>query len=148
MPKRKLEDYQVDLVILWVDQEKMTYPKCIERLVSMFGEDVRVTVNGLMNRVHQRREFYNSGMVAGNNLLSMDKLDDKSLLDWIQAAMYRYTYSSVAADNVPEIRRNVDTLLKVIKMKRDIAGSSDEDAEKEAQEFLEKIRSFDKASLN
>lgn len=139
-PFRKVQPYQIDLVILWKRVEKLTYPECVERLVQLFGEEVRVTEQAIQKRLLHREKQYQNNSVIGKRFESAEGLDDETLLNWMRSQLYLHTYAAAATNDAAEMRRNADVLLKVMRAKKDLVSPEADESDKAAAEWLKQIQ--------
>lgn len=151
-PYRVLEGYHIDLALLWKRTERSTYPEIIERLVQLFGEEKRVTQQALQKRILAREKELQKGEVVGKSFESADGLSDEDLLTYLRTQLYMHTYIAASKQDVNEMRKSADTLLKVLRAKKDLLGDDADESDKAAADFLRQIQNIkhenDKALVN
>lgn len=141
---RKLAPWQIDLAIIWKRNEGLTFPEIIDRMVSLFGEDAKITPNGLKKRIMRREANWKSGKVRGRIFEDANKIDDSSLLDWMRSELYLRVYLAAAANNFSEITRGADTLLKVMRAKKELLQSDESEEDKKINEMLKAFQQVTK----
>jgi hypothetical protein len=132
--------WQIDLAILWKRVEKLTYPEIVERLVQLFGEEVRVTEQAVQKRILHREKQYQNDNVIGKRFESAESLDDETLLNWMRSQLYMHTYAAASTNDAAEMRRNADVLLKVMRAKKDLVAPEQDESDKAAAEWLKQIQ--------
>lgn len=145
---RIIEDWQVDLCILWKRAERLTYPEIIDRLVLLFGEEARISQQAVQKRILSREEKLKAGNVIGKSFESADGLSDEKLLDFMRTQLYMHTYIAASKQDVNEMRKSADSLLKVLRAKKDLLGEDADESDKAAADFLRQIQNITKDNAN
>lgn len=144
MSQKVLQDWHLDFVIMWKDNEGMSLPEAHKRLVDYFPE-AKTTFKALEIRYYKRRKQLENGTIQvkglKKHLPSPEDLSDDQMIEWVKLETYRRTLLSAYADDDAGWRRNADLTLKVLRAKRDLAGATDEsDEEKQAKALLKLVQ--------
>lgn len=129
------QPFHIDLVILWVENEGIRYKEAIDRICRLFGEEMRIDKKALDNKLYKRRNTLRRGGQARTRIENPKGLTDAQLLDWFRSLMYEEVYVAKVTQNSVDLRKSIDTALKVMKHKRDI-GANDEDEDSVAMQAL------------
>lgn len=144
---RILMDYMIDMALFWQAEEGLTIPECLERIVHLFGEDKRVSVQALHKRMKTRKAKLRNETFLGRAFEVADGMSDEDLLNWMRSQLHLHLYVAVKNQDPAEIRRNSDTLLKVLRAKKDLLGAGEDDSDKAFKEFADKFEELAKANM-
>lgn len=131
--KRALEDYHVELVILWHDVEGLTYETCLERLRGMGLPPIKV--ESLQRRVKRLMQRSLSPVVTNPSDVS-----EGELLRWMQGTMITQIYAAKAQDDDKAVRSSVKTLLEILRAKKGSGVQETEDESKTISNLLQSVR--------
>jgi TusA-related sulfurtransferase len=144
---RRLPDYFIDLVIAWRSLEDMSYAECVERIVKLFGAEKRVTPQNLNIRVKRRLAKLERGEVP-LKVKNPNDLTNEELLDWFKALMYYQVYSAQAKNDSKSLRQNIETSIKIMRAKVDLAGGTEEEELSAMDKLLKELRGEEEAVVN
>lgn len=137
--KRKLQDFHIDLVIMWRSTEGLSYSECLERLVKLFGEEVRTSKQNLIIRAGTRLKKLERGEVP-LRIKELDSLSNEDLLTWLKTLIYYQVHSAQAKNNPKELRANAEVMIKILRAIKDLSGDEQEDQLSAMDILLKELR--------
>lgn len=137
--RKTLQDFHIDLAIYWTEVEGLTLSQIVDRFVAYFGEELRVTYSALSQRIQRRKRDFELGIKPTKAMPNPEDLTDTSILDWFRALLYEEVYIAKSKSDTNELRKSVDTALKVMRAKKDLT-NSESDEDKAAQKLLKEIQ--------
>lgn len=129
---KKLSDHHIELTIYWQDTEGLTYQAAADRLVKRFGKDAEVSSQALGQRVRRLREIHAEGGALKGAVPNLREMTDEQMLVAAREMAYERVYAANHEGNDDDLRKNIDTLLKIIGTKQRVAPAKEDDKDKEA----------------
>lgn len=134
-----LQDYHVELAIYWQDVEGLTLSQINDRLITYFENYEGVSEAALSQRINRLRKDKSYGIKSKKSIPNPASLTDSDLLDWLRALMYEEVFIAKAKSDSIAIRKSADSMLKVLRAKKELT-SIESDDDKAAKQLLKEIQ--------